>query len=47
MILFRYDESVYKTYSIADILAISVEIITLKRSRLMPQGKKCQAYGHT
>lgn len=47
MLSFRHDESIDKIYRITDILGIRVEILPLSKSRLVPQCKKCQAYGHT
>lgn len=47
MLSFRHDESVDKIYNITDILGIRVEILPLRKSRLVPQCKRCQSYGHT
>lgn len=47
MLSFKHDESVDKIYGITDILGVRVEILPLRKSRLIPQCKKCQAYGHT
>lgn len=47
MLSFRHDESVDKIYEIRDILGYRVEILPLRKSKLVPQCKKCQAYGHT
>lgn len=47
MLSFNHNESVDKIYGITDILGVSVEILPLRKSRLVPQCKRCQAYGHT
>ena len=47
MLTFRNDENINKIYDITDIMSTRVEIVSLKTNRLMPQCKRCQAYGHT
>lgn len=44
---FENDEEVKKVYGISNILGCKVEIHPLKTSKLVPQCKRCQAYGHT
>lgn len=44
---FSHDENINKIYEITDILGTKVEILPLKKSKLIPQCKRCQAYGHT
>lgn len=44
---FPSDENVTKIYEITSILGCKVQIEPLKKSKLIPQCKKCQAYGHT
>ena len=47
MLTFEHDEHVDKIYKITDIMGIRVEIVPLKKSKLVPQCKRCQSYGHT
>lgn len=47
MLVFKHDENVDKIYGITDIQGIRVEILPLRKTRLVPQCKRCQAYGHT
>lgn len=47
MLSFRQDEDVDKIYSIKDIMGIIVDIQPIRKTRLVPQCKSCQAYGHT
>lgn len=47
MLVFRQDEDINKIFKITDILGIRVEIQPIKKSKLVPQCKRCQAYGHT
>lgn len=44
---FPSEENVTKIYEISNILGCKVQIEPLKKSKLIPQCKKCQAYGHT
>jgi len=41
------DENTNNIYEIASILGSKVEIQPLRKSKLIPQCKQCQAYGHT
>lgn len=47
MLSFRNDEDVDRVFSITDILGTRVEILSIRKNKLVPQCKKCQAYGHT
>lgn len=47
MLAFQHDENVEKIYGIADIMGICVEIKPFRKSKLIPQCKRCQSYGHT
>lgn len=47
MLSFEKNEDIKKIYGIKCILGCKVEIQALKTSKLIPQCKKCQAYGHT
>uniref|UniRef100_A0A2A4JD01 Pre-C2HC domain-containing protein n=1 Tax=Heliothis virescens TaxID=7102 RepID=A0A2A4JD01_HELVI len=47
MLSFKKDEDIKKIYEIKSILGCKVEIQPLKTSKLIPQCKRCQAYGHT
>jgi len=47
MITFSADEDIEKIYQINNILGCKVIIEPLRRSKLIPQCKHCQAYGHT
>lgn len=47
MLTFENDEDIEKIYGITHILGSKVEIANLKGTRLIPQCKKCQAFGHT
>ena len=47
MLVFRKDENVRKIYGITDIMGMRVEIEPIKKSKLVPQCKNCQSYGHT
>ena len=44
---FHNDEDVNKIYGIKNILGWKIEIHPLKNPKLIPQCKRCQAYGHT
>jgi len=44
---FSADENTNNIYEIASILGSKVEIQPLRKSKLIPQCKQCQAYGHT
>ena len=44
---FENGEDINKIYAIDSILACKVEIHPLKSSKLIPQCKRCQSYGHT
>lgn len=44
---FSKEEDINKIYEIKYILGCKVEIHPIKTSKLVPQCKKCQAYGHT
>lgn len=47
MLTFNNDENVNKIFEITNIMGIRVEIEPVKKSKLVPQCKRCQAYGHT
>jgi hypothetical protein len=47
ILMFSADENTNKIYEIASILGSKVEIQPLRTSKLTPQCKQCQAYGHT
>lgn len=47
MLSFDKDEDINKIYNIKSILGCKVDIQPLKTSKLIPQCKRCQAYGHT
>jgi len=47
MLTFHQNEDVNKIYGITDIMGFRVEIMPIKKSKLVPQCKRCQAYGHT
>lgn len=47
VLTFRNDEDTSKVYGIKSILGCKVEVHPIKTSRLVPQCKRCQAYGHT
>lgn len=47
MLSFRNDEDINKIFSITDIMGIRVQIQPIKKTKLVPQCKRCQAYGHT
>lgn len=47
VLTFTQDENINKIYEITDIMGIRVEVVSLKKNRLVPQCKRCQAYGHT
>lgn len=47
MLSFQKDEDIKKIYEIRSILGCKVDVQPLKTSKLIPQCKKCQAYGHT
>ncbi|CAG4948021.1 unnamed protein product [Colias eurytheme] len=47
MLSFDKDEDIKKIYGIKSILGCKVDIQPLKTSKLIPQCKRCQAYGHT
>ena len=47
MLTFSTDENTNKIYEITSILGSKVEIQPLRKSKLIPQCKQCQAYGHT
>jgi len=47
MLIFHQNEDVNKIYSITDIMGFRVEILPIKKSKLVPRCKRCQAYGHT
>ena len=44
---FDNDESTEKIYGITQILGCKVEIVSMKSSKLIPQCKNCQQFGHT
>jgi Associated with zinc fingers len=46
MLVFRHDEDIKKIYEITNIEGIRVEIEPIKTSKLIPQCKNFQAYGH-
>lgn len=47
MLTFSVDEDIKRIYEISYILGCKVEIQPLRKSKLIPQCKQCQAYGHT
>lgn len=47
MLSFQKDEDIKKIYGIKSILGCKVDIQPLRTSKLIPQCKRCQAYGHT
>lgn len=47
MLTFGNDEDINRIYAITDIMGIRVQIKPLRVSKLVPQCKRCQAYGHT
>jgi len=47
ILTFSADENTNKIYEIASILGSKVEIQPLRKSKLIPQCKQCQTYGHT
>lgn len=47
MLSFEKDEDIKKIYNIKSVLGCKVEIQAVKTSKLIPQCKRCQAYGHT
>lgn len=47
MLSFQKDEDINKVYNIRSILGCKVDIQPVKTTKLIPQCKKCQAYGHT
>lgn len=47
MLSFRQDENINKIFEITDILGVRVEVVPIKRNKLVPQCKNCQNYGHT
>ena len=47
MLTFEKEEDMKKIYGITDILGMKVTIEPVKSSKLVPQCKNCQRYGHT
>lgn len=47
MLTFGNDENIKNIYNIKSILGCKVDIQPIKISKLIPQCKRCQAYGHT
>ena len=47
MLTFSPEEDINNFYKISSILRCNVTIQPLKRTKLIPQCKKCQEYGHT
>lgn len=47
MLTFDNNEDIEKIFKINQILGCTVEIVPVKGSKLIPQCKKCQAFGHT
>lgn len=47
MLSFQKDEDIKNIYNIKSILGCKVDIQPMKVSNLIPQCKRCQAYGHT
>lgn len=47
MLTFSAEEDIEKIYQINNILGCKVNIQPLRRSKLIPQCRHCQAYGHT
>lgn len=47
MLSFQKDEDISRIYNIKSILGCKVDIQPVKTSKLIPQCKRCQAYGHT
>jgi len=46
VLTFSVDESINKIYEITIIFGSKVEIQPLRKSKLLPQCKQCQAQGH-
>lgn len=47
MLTFSNDEEINKIFNIKTVLGCNVEIQPIKTTKLVPQCKRCQAYGHT
>lgn len=47
MLTFEKDEDLNKIYNIKSILGCKVDIHPIRTTKLVPQCKRCQAYGHT
>ncbi len=47
MLSFERTEDIKNIYAIREILHMKVQIEAVKKSKLIPQCKKCQVYGHT
>jgi hypothetical protein len=47
MLTFEKKEDIKRIFEIKEILSMKVTIEALRRSKLIPQCKNCQAYGHT
>lgn len=47
MLTFESDENISRIYEIRNILGMKVEIEPLRKSKLIPQCRNCQAFGHT
>jgi len=47
ILIFSSDENINRIYELSNILGCKVTIEPIKKSRLIAQCKKCQAYGHT
>lgn len=47
MLSFERTEDIKKIYAIHEILHMKVQIEAVKKSKLIPQCKRCQVYGHT
>lgn len=44
---FNHDQNIDKIFEISDIMGTKVKILLIKKSKLIPQCKKCQVYSHT
>ena len=47
MLTFSNDEDIRKIYEIREILGMKVDMEPLRRSKLIPQCKRCQSFQHT
>lgn len=47
MLTFKTDEDINKIFSITNIMGMRVDVQPIRKSKLIPQCKRCQSYGHT